>query len=69
VQIVDTKTGASRTIKFKDLLNSSKPLEITLHPGDIVYVPVSGFYRATYFLERLSPLTTLATLAAVNGVF
>jgi polysaccharide export outer membrane protein len=69
VQIVDTKTGASRLIKFKDLLNSSRTLEITLHPGDIIYVPVSGFYRATYFLERLSPLTTLATLAAVNGAF
>jgi polysaccharide biosynthesis/export protein len=67
VQVVDTKTGTSRLISFKDLLNSSKPLEITLHPGDIVYVPVSGFYRATYFLERLSPLTTLLTLAAVNG--
>jgi polysaccharide biosynthesis/export protein len=67
LQIVDTKTGVSRTIAFKDLLNRSKSLEITLHPGDIIYVPVSGFYRATYFLERLSPLTTLATLAAVNG--
>jgi polysaccharide export outer membrane protein len=67
VQIVDTKNGTSRTIEFKDLLNPAKSLEITLHPGDIVYVPVSGFYRATYFLERISPLTTLATLAAVNG--
>jgi polysaccharide export outer membrane protein len=67
VQIVDTKSGASRTITFKDILNSSKSLEITLHPGDIVFIPASGFYRATYFLERLTPLTTLATLAAVNG--
>jgi polysaccharide export outer membrane protein len=67
VQIVDPKNGTSRTILFKDLLNPAKSLEITLHPGDIVYVPVSGFYRATYFLERLSPVTTLATLAAVNG--
>jgi polysaccharide export outer membrane protein len=67
VQIVDTKTGTSRTIGFKDLLNTPKGLEITLHPGDIIYVPASGFYRATYFLERLTPLTTLATLAAVNG--
>jgi protein involved in polysaccharide export with SLBB domain len=67
VQIVDTKAGTSRTIGFKDLLNTSQGLEITLHPGDIIYVPASGFYRATYFLERLTPLTTLATLAAVNG--
>lgn len=69
IQIVDTKTGTSKSIEFADLLNPAKSLEVTLHPGDIIYVPVSGFYRATYFLERLSPLTTLATLAAVNGVF
>jgi polysaccharide export outer membrane protein len=67
VQIVDPKNGTSRTINFKDLLNPAKSLEISLHAGDIVYVPVSGFYRASYFLERLSPLTTLATLAAVDG--
>jgi polysaccharide biosynthesis/export protein len=69
VQIVDAKNGTSRTIAFKDMLNPAKSLEISLHPGDILYVPVSGFYRATYFLERLSPVTTLATLAAVNGAF
>lgn len=67
VQVVDSKNGTSRSIAFKDLLNPAKSLEVTLHPGDIIYVPVSGFYRATYFLERLSPITTLATLAAVNG--
>jgi polysaccharide export outer membrane protein len=67
VQIVDTKTGTSRNITFKELLNTPKGLEITLHPGDIIFVPQSGFYKATYFLERLTPLTTLATLAAVNG--
>jgi hypothetical protein len=67
IQIVDPKTGTSRTIAFKDLLKPAKSLEISLKPGDILYVPASGFYRATYFLERLSPITTLATLAAVNG--
>jgi polysaccharide export outer membrane protein len=67
IQIFDPKTGISHTIEFKDLLKVSRAQEITLKPGDIIYVPVSGFYRATYFLERLSPLTTLATLAAVNG--
>lgn len=67
VQIVDPKNGTSRVMTFKDLMNPAKSLEVNLKPGDIIYVPVSGFYRATYFLERLSPLTTLATLAAVNG--
>lgn len=67
IQIVDPKTGASRTISMNDLLNPAKSLEITLRPGEIVFVPQSGFYHATYFLERLSPLTTLATMAMING--
>jgi len=67
IQIVDPATGISRLLSFNDLLNPAKSLEITLHPGQIIYVPQSGFYRATYVLERLSPLTQLATMAAING--
>lgn len=67
IQIVDTKTGNTRAIAFKDLLHTTKGLEISLKPGDIVFVPEGGMYRATYMLERLNPLASLAVLAAVNG--
>lgn len=67
IQIVDPKTGTSRVVSFKDLLNPTRSLEVTLKPGDIIYVPVSGFYRATYFLERINPVASLAVLAAVDG--
>lgn len=67
LQIVDPKTGVSKAISFKDLLKPAKSLEITLKPGDILYVPESGFYRATFLLERVNPLASLAVLAAVNG--
>ena len=67
VQIVDPANGTSRIISFQELLDPARSLEVTLRPGEIVFVPQSGFYRATYFLERLSPLTTLATLSAVSG--
>ena len=68
IQIVDPTSGATRVILFKDLLNPVKSLEITLRPGEIVYVPRSGFNRATYVLERLSPLFSLATVAAYTGL-
>jgi polysaccharide biosynthesis/export protein len=67
IQIVDPVTGTSRVVTMKDLLNPAKSLEITLHPGEIIYVAQSGVYRATYFLERLSPLTQLATMAIIDG--
>jgi polysaccharide export outer membrane protein len=67
IQIVDPASGSSRTISFNDILNPAKSLEITLRPGEIIYVPQSGFYRATYVLERLSPALSVATLAMLEG--
>jgi polysaccharide biosynthesis/export protein len=67
VVIIDPSTGSRRTVEFKDLLNPTKSLEVTLKPGEIIYIPQSGFYHATWYLERLNPFAELATLAAVNG--
>jgi len=64
IQIVDPAAGLSREISFNDLLNPAKALEIRLKPGQMIYVPQSGFSRATYILERLAPLVTAGTFAA-----
>ena len=68
VQVVDPDSGSSRVISLKDLLNPAKSIEVTLKPGEIIFVPKSGFYKGTYVLERLSPLVTVATLAFYAGV-
>jgi len=67
IQVVDPTTGKSRIYPFNDLLNPARASEIALKPGDLIFVPQSGFYRATYFLERLSPATSLATMAVLVG--
>jgi polysaccharide export outer membrane protein len=67
IQIVDPALGTSRTISFNDVLNPAKSLEITLRPGQIIFVPQSGFYRATYVLERLNPALSIGTLAMIEG--
>ena len=68
IQVVDPASGTSRVLSLKDVLNPAKSLEVTLKPGEIVYVPKSGFYKGTYVLERLSPLITMASVAAYAGV-
>jgi polysaccharide export outer membrane protein len=68
IQIVDPAGGATRTISFNDLLNPAKNLEVILKPGEIVYVPQSGFSRATYYLERLNPMTQMAMVMSYAGV-
>jgi polysaccharide export outer membrane protein len=67
IQIVDPVSGTSHVFSMKDLLDPVKSRELTLRPGEIIYVPKSGFYRATYVLERLSPLVTVATMAFYAG--
>ena len=67
IQIVDPASGTSRVLSLKDVLTPGKSLEITLKPGEIVYVPKSGFYKGTYVFERLSPLLSIATIAAYAG--
>lgn len=66
IQIVDPATGSSRIISFNDLLNPAKALEIMPKPGEIIFVPQSGLFRATYAVERLSPLITAGALIGVG---
>jgi polysaccharide biosynthesis/export protein len=68
IQIIDPASGGSRVLTLKEILDPAKSLEVTLRPGEIIYVPKSGFYRATYVLERLSPLITAASIAVYAGV-
>ena len=66
IQIVDPATGTSRIISFNDPLNPDKSLEIRPKPGEIIFVPQSGLFRATYVVERLSPLITAGALIGVG---
>ena len=64
IEVVSTATGKSRAIPFKALLQPGT-LDLTLNSGDVVYVTESGFNQASYVLEKLSPLISLFTTAAL----
>ncbi len=64
IRVYEAATGKEREIDFKDLLGG-KGSEIPLHSGDIVYLPMSGFNSATYTFERISPLVSIFTTAAL----
>ena len=66
IQIVDPATGTSKMISMNDLLNPAKALEVMPKPGEIIFVPQSHLYRATYVVERLSPVITAAALVGVG---
>ena len=64
IQIIQPSTGKTSTVSFKSLLTLN-PDEVRLHAGDVVYVPTSGFYKATWVIQRLSPVAGVTALAAV----
>ena len=66
--VVDPASGTSQEIKYADLMNPAKSLEIKLKPGQIIYVPRSGFFKATYVLERLTPMVNVMTMMAYAGI-
>jgi polysaccharide export outer membrane protein len=67
IQIVDPSSGVSQTISFSDVLDPVRSREIRLKAGEVIYIPQTGFARATYVLERLGPLLTSATFALGTG--
>ena len=66
IRVYQSATGVTRIIPFKAVLGPA-PLDLTLNTGDVVFVPESGFNSATYVLERLSPLLSIFTTAALLG--
>jgi polysaccharide export outer membrane protein len=65
IQVVQPSTGKTVTIPFKSLLTVKGTDEVKLHPGDVVFVPQSGFFKSTYVIQRLSPVATMGAIAAV----
>ncbi len=64
IQVISPAMNKTRLVSFKQMLQPG-PLELTLHPGDVVYVPESGFNKAAYVVEKLSPLVTVFTAGAL----
>ena len=69
VQIIQKSSNTSRIIPWKQLMTPSGISEVSLKPGDVIIIPKSGFYKATYFLQRISPMTSLLSLGLAGGVF
>jgi len=67
ILVVSKSTGQSRTIAFDDVL-SPKPLDLTLHSGDVIFVPESGFDHFGYALQELAPLITIGAFGGAWAV-
>ena len=65
ITIVQAATNKTITISYNQMMTPNGDREITLHPGDIIAVPKSGFSKFTTLLTKLSPVATMVTLGAL----
>ncbi len=63
IRIISPTTGTSRTIPFKSLLSPAAS-DVSLKPGDVIFVPKSGFSQISYSMEKISPLISIFTAFA-----
>jgi polysaccharide export outer membrane protein len=65
IQVIQPSSGRTLTVPFKSLLTLTGTDEVQLHGGDVIYIPKSGFYQSTYVLQRLTPITSIGSVAAI----
>ncbi len=68
IHILQPSTGRDTTIEYKKVMTLAGQQEFTLHSGDVIIIPKSGLYKSTYLLQRISPIATLVSIAAIAGV-
>jgi polysaccharide export outer membrane protein len=67
IHILQRSSGKDITVEYKKLLTLGGQQEYAVHPGDVIYVPVSGFNKATGVIQKISPIATMLTFAALLG--
>lgn len=64
IHIFNPNKGTVAYVHFKDLIRP-KGSEVSLVPGDIVYVPRSGLARFGYVMQQLAPMAQIGTVGVL----
>jgi polysaccharide export outer membrane protein len=65
IQVVNASTGTSTEFRFNQLLDPHHGNDISLHPGDVIFVPSSRFAKFAYVVDKLNPITTVVSFGAI----
>ena len=68
IHVIQRSSGKDIVVEYKKLLTLGGQNEYTIHPGDVIYVPVSGFNKAASVFQKVGSAATLISIAAVAGV-
>jgi polysaccharide export outer membrane protein len=62
IEIVEPSTGKVQKVQYKQLLTVNGASDISLHDGDIIFVPRSGLTKVGYAFQQVAPIIGLATI-------
>jgi polysaccharide export outer membrane protein len=62
IQIVHRSTGTTQYVRLKNLLQQPDGMDVSLHPGDVIFVPRSGVYKWGFVMQQISPYVLLGTV-------
>jgi len=65
IQIVNPTSGASIQVRFDQLLDPHHGNDISLHAGDVIFVPSSGFAKFAYVVDKMNPILTVIAFSAL----
>jgi polysaccharide biosynthesis/export protein len=66
IQIVHRSNGSkTQYVRFGDLLKPTGGMEISLNPGDVIYVPKSGMAKAGFVMQQLAPFLSVGSFATI----
>jgi polysaccharide biosynthesis/export protein len=62
IQIVHRSKGTTQYVRLKNLLNQPDGMDVSLHPGDVIFVPRSGVYKWGFVMQQISPYVLLGSV-------
>lgn len=66
ITITESSTGRIQEISFKELLTLHGGSDVSLHDGDIVFVPRSGLSKFGYVMQQVAPVAGIATIFTLS---
>jgi len=66
LQIVHrSKGGKTQYVRLNDLLKPTSGMEVSLYPGDVIFVPKSGLSKVGFVMQQLAPFLSMGSFAAL----
>ena len=63
IRVVNPTNKTVQEIEFKRLLDPKATNDISLHAGDVIFVPTSAFGKFAYVVDKMNPITTVIGFA------